>query len=735
MTRLRRGIGRRPGWRASDQPNPRHTVYTTCRYCESCCGLAVEVDVAANRVVRIKADQENPGSWRDICNKGLSAHEVVEHPQRLRFPMKRVGDAYMRVSYEEAVEGVAADLRRIMDRHGPDAIGSYIGNPVGFGSDIIFSLGLIDGIGTSSRFSASSLDQNNQHVVSDALFGCSFLPLSPDVDRCDYLLLIGGDPATSRFGWLGSATDGWNRMLARQAQGAKIVVVDPRRTRSADDADLHLAIEPGTDWAFLLGLLTVIFREGIESKSAVGRLPEDHVARLRSLIDLVNMEALSKRTGIAVTTVEEVARGFARAKGAACITMTGVSQNDTGTLGQWLSTVLDIITDHLDRPGGRCWDAGFVNMTDFATRSLSNDGLSRVRGLRTVLGCRSVCELPDEIDTPGEGQIRALIMQAGNPVVAGPDGAALDRSLASLECLVVVDLVQRESHRHAHWLIPAPHWLERAELPFNLANAQDRSFIQYANRAVDPPPDVRPEWEFFTDVALAMGVPMLGRRGVNTAIRASRWLAKAFRRPGLAISPALVERVAVTASKRASYKRIKEAPHGVVHGDKRFGQLAEFRKGAPIFVAPEELCEELRSKLGEAPSPTKEYPFVMTGRRSLHLMNSWLTELPNTLKRERENRCEIHPEDAASLGVSDGDRVRVQSETGVIELPAEVTDRVRRGIVCIPHGWGSRVFSPADAAEPIVYGVNRNLLVDNCTLDPLSGTPKLNSTRVAVERV
>jgi formate dehydrogenase len=172
-----------------------------------------------------------------------------------------------------------------------------------------------------------------------------------------------------------------------------------------------------------------------------------------------------------------------------------------------------------------------------------------------------------------------------------------------------------------------------------------------------------------------------------------------------------------------------------VHGDKRFGQLAEFRKGAPIFVAPEELCEELRSKLGEAPSPTKEYPFVMTGRRSLHLMNSWLTELPNTLKRERENRCEIHPEDAASLGVSDGDRVRVQSETGVIELPAEVTDRVRRGIVCIPHGWGSRVFSPADAAEPIVYGVNRNLLVDNCTLDPLSGTPKLNSTRVAVERV
>ena len=716
-------------------PNEHHTVFTTCRYCESCCGLAVEVDAAANRVVRIRADKENPGSWRDICNKGLSAHEVVEHPQRLRFPMKRVGDRYGRVSYEEAVEGVAADLRRIMDAHGPDAIGSYIGNPVGFGSDIVCALGLIDGIGTRSRFSASSLDQNNQHVVSEALFGYTFVPLSPDIDSCDYLLLVGGNPAESKFGWLGSASDGWNRMLARQKQGAKIVVVDPRRTKSADGADLHLAIEPGSDWAFLLGVLTVVFRESLEDRSAVALLPGDHIARLRGLVDLVDMDALSARTGIPRTAVEEVARDYAKAEGAACITMTGVSQNDTGTLGQWLSTVLDLVTGHFDQPGGRCWDAGFVNMTDFATRSLNEDGVSRVRGLKTIMGCRSVCELPDEIDTPGEGQIRALIMQAGNPVVAGPDGAALDRSLASLECLVVVDLVQRESHRHAHWLIPAPHWLERDELPFNLANAQDRSFIQYANRAVTPPSGVRPEWEFFTDVALSMGVPMLGRRGFNTAIRASRWLAKTLRRPGLAISPALLERVAITASKRASYKQIKSAPHGVAHAEKRFGQLAEFRKGAPILVAPEELCDALRRKLSEAPADDEGYHFVMTGRRSLHLMNSWLTELPNTLKRERENRCEIHPDDAARLGVADGDRVRVQSKTGAIDLPAEITERVRPGIVCIPHGWGSRVFSPGADAEPIVYGVNRNLLVDNRTLDPFSGTPKLNSTRVAVARV
>ena len=710
-------------------------VYTTCRYCESCCGLAVEVDVEANRVLQIKADKENPGSWRDICNKGLTANEVVEHPRRLRWPMKRLGERYVRVSYQEAVDGVASDLRRIMDKHGPDAIASYFGNPVGFGSDIVFSLGLIDGIGTRSRFSASSLDQNNQHVVSEALFGYTFVPFCPDVGGCDYLLMVGGNPATSKFGWLGSATDGWRRMLARQRQGANIVVVDPRRTRSAEDANRHLRIAPGTDWAFLLSLLTVIFREGLVDEAALRDLPSDHVARLRTLVQSADLEALCERTGIPLSAVEDVARGYAKAAGAMCLTMTGVSQNDTGTLAQWLSMVLDIVTGHFDRPGGRRWDSGFVNMTDFASRSLSQDGFSRVRGQRTVMGCRSMCELPDEIDTPGEGQIRALILQAGNPVVAGPNGAALDRSLASLECLVVIDLVQRESHRHAHWLIPAPHWLEREELPFNLANAQEQSFLQYARRAVDPPPDVRPEWEFCTDVALKMGVPMLGRRGFNGAIRASRWLAKALGRPGIAITPALLERVALLAGKRASYKSIKDASHGLAHEEKRFGQFTKFRKGAPILIAPQEFCDELEQKLREPSIRDEAFPFLMTGARSLHLMNSWLTELPNVQKREQENRCEINPEDASALGIADGDRVRVRSAVGEVELPATVTDRVGRGIVCIPHGWGSRVFSPSDGADPIVYGVNRNLLVDHRILDPFSGTPKLNSTQVQIARV
>jgi formate dehydrogenase len=710
-------------------------VYTSCRYCESSCGLAVEVDEDANRVVRIKADKENPGSWRDVCNKGLTAHEVVDHPRRLRSPMKRVGDGYVPVSYEEAVRGVASDLRRILDEHGPDAIASYIGNPIGFGSGAIFSLGLIDGIGTKSRYSASSLDQNNQHVVSEALFGYTFLPFNPDVDGCDYLILLGGNPVSSKFAWLGNVTDGWNRMLERQKRGARIVVVDPRRTRSADDADLHLAIEPGTDWAFLLGLLTVIFREGLGNESAMAALPMEHLERLRGIVDAVDLDALSERTGIAVGTVEEVARGYAKARGAMCLPMTGVSQNDTGTLGQWLATVLDIVTGHLDQPGGRRWDAGFVNMTELVTHSVVDAGVSRARGQRTVMGCRSMCELADDIDMPGEGQVRALILQAGNPVVAGPNGAALDRSLASLECLVAIDLVQRESHRHAHWLIPAPHWLEREELAFNLANAQDDSFLQYANRALRPPPDVRPEWEFCMDVALAMGVPMLGRRGVNTAVRASRWLAKKLGRPALAITPALLERVAVSASGRASYKQIKEAPHGVAHGQKRFGQLAEFRRGAPVLVAPVELCEALAQELAEPTKRGDGLPFAMIGKRSLHLMNSWLTELPNAQKREQQNRCEIHPDDAAALGISDGDRVRVRSQVAQIELPAEISDRVRPGIVCIPHGWGSRVFDPANGADPIVHGVNRNLLIDHRTLDPFSGTPKLNSTRVAVEPV
>ena len=259
-----------------------------------------------------------------------------------------------------------------------------------------------------------------------------------------------------------------------------------------------------------------------------------------------------------------MARRFAQAPTAFCDTHTGVSQNTTGTLGEWFAHLLNLVTGRVDRPGGRRFERGYVDgvaLWDKLAKPL--EGTSRVRGLPAVAGYHALAELPDEITTPGQGQVRAMIIDGGNPVVAGPHGDELDEALATLDLLVAVDLVQRESHRHAHWLIPGAHWLERAELFCLVSQLQDQPFVQYAHRAVEPPPNVRGEWEFFTDLALAMKVPLFGKKGVNGFIKASRALAKVTRRPALAFNPHWIDRILVASGRRLKWKQIMAHPHGM----------------------------------------------------------------------------------------------------------------------------------------------------------------------------
>jgi len=709
------------------------TVYTTCRYCEANCGLAVHVQ--DNCVKKITADKDNPQTWRDICSKGLTAHELVEHPRRITAPMKRVGNRFVETTYEEAITAIAGKFRQLLDTHGVDSIGYYHGNPLGFTSSIAFALGWVDGVGTQNRYNVGSVDQNNNHVVSDKLFGLPYVPFNPDIDHCDHLLMLGMNPAQSKFSWLGNASDGWKRALQRQAEGARLVVVDPRRTTSAEKADEHLPINPGTDWAFLLGLLHTVFAEELFDQQVCAALPAEQLASLREIALSVELDELAGRCGIEVKTICRIARDHARAEGAMCLTQTGVSMHVTGTIGHWLGLVLDIVTGHLDRPGGRRFDTGYINMTALVADNPPEESFSRVRRLPTVMGNRALAELPDEILTAGAGQIRAMVIHSGNPVVSGPNGQLLDEALAGLDMLVAVDLVQRESHRHADWLIPGVHWLEREELAYNLAGGMDQPFAQYSPQAVRPPATVRPEWQFFLDLSLAMGIPFMGKRGTNTVVRLSRLLSRMVRKPQWAFSPGLLERLMLKTGKTISWRELRESPHGVQYGARNYGLLAKQMDGRQVQVAPDSFSCELRRLLQVVTEDSRELPFVVTGKRTLNMMNSWLMELPNMQKREQSNDCELHPEDAERLGLKNGAEVEVSSSTARIRLVAHITDRVPPGVVCIQHGWGSRVFDPAKGEQPLCYGSNVNLLVDNRVVDPFSGIPRLNSTRVDVRAV
>ncbi|WP_422745698.1 molybdopterin-containing oxidoreductase family protein [Mycobacterium sp. WMMD1722] len=728
----------------SDQ-TPGHTVHTFCRYCLASCGI--EVTVADNRVLKISADKQNPHSWRDFCAKGRTAGQLVDHPRRILAPMRRVDDPagarYVEATWDEAMADIAARMNAAIDADGPDAVGAYYGNPAGFsGSNVIFMNAWMDAVGTRNRYAVGSVDQNAMHVVAEAMYGSMLMAPVSDIDNCDYFLLVGTNPAVSAWNWLETVPGGWRRALDRQKQGATLVVVDPVRTESAEKADLHLAVRPGQDWALLLALVKVVLDEGLEHDGdcadlAIG-MPE--LCRLAAAADL---DDLAARCGVDRPTIERVARGFATAEGAMVVTRTGVSLHAAGTVAEWLGQVLNVITGRMDRPGGRRFERGYVDALRLADLAKTPPHLSRVAGRPMVSGAHALAELPDEITTPGPGRIRALLINCGNPVISGPDGTKLDRALAALDLLVAIDFVQRESHRHAHWLLPAVHWLEREDLLSFTSSMHDEPFVQFGRKAIDPPAGAREEWRIFTDLALAMNRPLFGAKGMNAFVRATRRAAGWTGRPRLEFGPHWINRVVVATARkvngrRVTWRDVMSSPHGLVLGPREFGHFRAALRTPDkrVHVAPPEFVARARELLaGPLPEPPDGYPFQLGNRRHRHSMNSWLNELPGLHPAGKRNAVVIHPDDAAALGVAEGDRVRVFSPVGAIELEAAVDDRPRRGLVIVDHGWGSRVFDPRGGAAPQGFGVNRNLLVDGGSLDPLSQTSTLSETYVGIERV
>ncbi len=424
------------------------------------------------------------------------------------------------------------------------------------------------------------------------------------------------------------------------------------------------------------------------------------------------------------------------------VTRTGVSLHVTGTVGEWLGHVLNVITGRMDRPGGRRFEPGYIDTLKLADRTKTQDHRSRLTGRTMVAGAHALSELPAQITTPGRGRIRALVINSGNPVVSGPDGGALDDALAQLDLLVAIDFVQRESHRHAHWLLPAVHWLERDDLLAQTSNLHDEPYVQYGMRAVEPPETAREEWRIFVDLALAMDAPLFGAKGVNGFIKASRRLAGMTRRPALAFSPHWINRVIVAMSRKVNGHKLKwrellANPHGMVLGPREYGHFVAALRTADkrVHIAPAELVARARELLAAPPPQAPpDYPFQVGNRRHRHSMNSFLNELPGLHPGGKGSVVLIHPADASPLGISDGDVVRVYSPVGEVKVRASLSDRPRRGVIVLDHGWGSRVFDPHGRSAPQSFGVNRNLLIDGEPVDPLSQTPAMSSTYVAVAR-
>lgn len=717
------------------------TCHTVCGICEQGCGLTVTTD--NNRVLKVEPDKDNPYSWRDYCIKGAKSHLSLRHPDRITTPMKRVGDRYVAASYDEAIADIATRFNRLIDEHGPNAIGSYTGNPNGFNfGSALFHTMLLDAIGTESRFWVGSVDQNALHVVSDAMYGNAWVSLQADIDHCDYFLLIGTNPQISTMCWIGYSPDGWKRVLARKAAGAELVVVDPRRTECAAKASRHIAPLPESDWALVLAMIKLILENGWRNPQHADLL--EGLDTVRAIAATADLHQLSACCDVPLSEIETLARDFARAPSAMAIARTGVSQGRNGVLALWLVQVLNYITGRVETEGGLYYVSGILDLLDVGdTLFPHSDAISRVRGNKNVAGAHSLAELPEEITTPGPGQIRALIINSGNPVVSGPDGNKLDAALAQLDCLVVIDQFQRESHRHADWLIPGDHFLERTEINPLIQALSPSPRAQLSRAAVSPPTGMRYEWEFLRDLTLAMNKPLIpGKRWLNPLIAASKRLAVWSGKSQLTLNPMLMARMLIRDNPQLRWRDIVEAAHGIGDPAQRpefgrlFGKLRE--QNRRVDLAPATFVDVLQQRLTESTARDPSQPFQLISRRRMKMMNSWSIETSMDGMHSREmtgSTVEINRQQGETLHLFDGQKVTLRSANGSIEAQLKLSDEVRSGVAVMEHGWGYRTFNPGRGSSRHHGGVNRNLLVSNADVDPLSRVPRLNGTPVSIEPV
>ena len=722
-------------------------VYRTCTLCEACCGIEVHVD--DGRVTAIAGDPAAASSHGYVCAKARALKDLHEDPDRLRQPMRRTATGWEPVSWKEAFACAAERILAVQRAHGNDAAAIYWGEPVvhNLGA-LLFSDTLLGALGTKKRFSANSLDQFPKQLVSHWMYGSGFFVSVPDVDRTDYLLSLGANPAVSN-GSLMTAPDIAARLRRIRQRGGKVVVIDPRHTETARLADAHHFIRPGTDPLFLAALIQSLFATG---RIRIGRLAAvvDGLETVERAVAEFTPEAVCARVGISAETIRGIARAFSDAPRAVCYGRMGANTVPFGTTNSWLVEVLNIVSGNCDRPGGAMFPLPPVNVASLQPPTQRGRWHSRTRGIPEFMGELPAATLAEEIETPGDGQVRALITLAGNPVLSSPAGQRLSAALRTLDCMVSIDFYMNETTRHAHLILPPVGPLERDHFDLAFQLFAVRNTAQWSPAVFDPPPGAQSD----ADILVALASHLYWRRGA--AGRAQAVALRALR----AVGSARVTRIALGLALRAgpygsgmrpwrpglTLSRLRQAVHGLDLGALQpcLPDRLPTRSQGPqrrIDLAPAEIVEDLqrlRKELahanGASASSTREpAPLLLIGRREARSVNSWSHNLPSLVSGAPRCVLYIHPSDAATRGIGPGDRVRVTSRVGTVEVPVRLTDTMMPGVVALPHGYGHHGEGLQLSVAAAHAGASINDVTDPAEIDPLSGNAVLNGTPVSVE--
>jgi anaerobic selenocysteine-containing dehydrogenase len=711
--------------------------FRTCNICEAICGI--EITIQGDGRLNIRGDKDDPFSRGFICPKAVALQDIHYDKDRLKHPLRRTRDGWKRIGWKEAFDEVAANLKRINAKYGRNSVATYVGNPnVHNYANLLFGPGFIRSLHTRNRFSATSVDQLAHHVAGFLMFGHQLLLPVPDVDRTQFFLILGANPAVSN-GSLMTAPGMPRRLQELRARGGKVIVVDPRYSETAQLADRHFFIRPGTDVLLLLALLHVVFDEGLTRLRHLTGFTKS-VETVAEVVTEFAPERVAALTGIDADDIRRLAREFAAAESAVCYGRIGVSTQEFGGVCQWLINVLNILTGNFDRAGGAMFTLPAFDPVSapeaIAPRGSFGRWHSRVRKLPEFAGELPVVALAEEIVTAGQGQIRALVTVAGNPVLSTPNGRELDQALASLEFMVSIDPYINETTSHAHIILPPASPLERGHYDLALNLLAIRNVAKFSTPLFQPGDDTRQDWEILLELETRMKhnalVAGLRRKLVRQFLNPERLLAAGLRfgPHGARLNPF---------SKGLTLRKLKKAVHGIDLGPLTACLPSRLRTADKcIELAPELLVRDVqrvKSRFFDAPAANANGHLLLIGRRQLRSNNSWMHNTERLVKgNPAKPACSVlmNPADAADRDLETGQDVVVRSDAGSIVLPVEVSEEMMRGVISIPHGWGhSRPGNQLEVAQQYA-GESINDLTDTGAIDALCGTAAFSGTPVVV---
>lgn len=722
------------------------TEHSFCRICESLCGLEVEVE--DGRVVDIRPDAEHVATAGFACVKGLKQHELFGSPDRVKYPLKRIGERFHRISWQQALSEIGTKVKQLRGERGPDSIAMYVGTAAGFSLlHPIFAQGFMTGVGSRSMYASATQDCSNKFAVAREIYGFPFTQPFPDLDHTQCLIVVGANPVVSKWSFL-QVPNPIKRLREIEDRGGHIYVVDPRRTETARAAGRHVFIRPGTDVFFYLAFLNeLIARDGVDRDRVDAHMRG--LAEIEALAAAWTPERAEQVTRIPAATLRRMVADYRGADGAVLYSSTGVNMGGNGALAFWIQEVINAISGNLDRRGGTLIGVGILDFGKFGRRSgfgLSRE-TSRIGGFAAVNDAFPGALLADEITTPGDRQVRALFCTGGNPMLTMANGEKLRAAFEQLELLVVLDILPTETGHLAHYILPSTTPLERSDLPFAfplLMGMQSKPYLQATRPVERVDSEQRDEATIYLDLAKACGTPLFGSKlaqrilELGTAAHTRR-----RQRTDPKAQPSVPQEFLMSAILRltgnGSFEKLVAEPHGRMRPaqqaetflDQQFPPSGEAR----LDLAPAVLVEQTaRLEAEYAKEIANRDRLKLIGRRHVKTHNSWTHNHEGFVSGGRHtNYLYLHPDDASSRGIEHGDLVDLSSETGSVRVPAQLLPDLQPGTCALPHGWGHQSARGLSVASK-TSGVNVNLLAADGvdSIEPVSGMARLTGILVEV---